>query len=92
MKKFPIILGKLFYSAINLLYFLCEVIESNKMVELDIQNIPNIKKNTLSKALKHMNPIWSVTGKLFLFYYLQTILIICARYLSKLFKNKQVKN
>ena len=68
MKKFPIILGKLFYSAINLLYFLCEVIESNKMVELDIQNISNIKKITLSKILKHMSPICSVTGKVIVFY------------------------
>ena len=92
MKKFTIILGKLFYSAINLLYFLCEVIESNKMVKLDIQNVPNIKNITLSKTLKHMNPICSVTGKLIVFYYLQTILIVCARYLSKLFKNKQCKN
>ena len=49
MKKFPIILGKLFYGAINLLYFLCKVIESNNIVELDIQNVPNIKNITLSK-------------------------------------------
>ena len=52
MKNFAIILGKLFYSAINLLYFLCEVIESNKTVELNIQNIPNIKNSTLSKHLE----------------------------------------
>ena len=44
MKNFAIILGKLFYSAINLLYFLCEVIESNTTVELNIQKmVPNLK-------------------------------------------------
>ena len=92
MKKFPIILGKLFYSAINLLFFLCEVIESNKTVELNIQNIPNIKNSTLSKHLETYESNLFCYRKIIVFYFLQTILIIRARYLRKLFKNKQGKN
>ena len=52
MKNLAIILGKLFYSAINLLYFLCEVIESNKMVKLDIENIPNVKKHYIKQTFE----------------------------------------
>ena len=92
MKKFPIILGTLFYSAINLLYFLCEVIESNKMVKLDIQNIPNIKNITLSKNFETYESNLFCYQQINCILYLQTILIICARYLSKLFKNKQGKS